>query len=169
MLYSELFCQSNFSFLQGASHPEELIIQANFLGYQALAITDECSVAGVVKAHAAIKEHQLSIKLIIGSMFWLNDELQIVLLCPNRKAYAELCRVITNARRRSEKGEYDLQEWDLMSLKHCYLLWLPTGEEADSNWGHWLVKYHHNRTWLGIQRRLLNNDQDYINHCLSLA
>ena len=53
--YAELFCQSNFSFLQGASHPQELVMQAHFLGYQAIAITDECSVAGVVRAHAPSK------------------------------------------------------------------------------------------------------------------
>ena len=59
MSYAELFCRRNFSFLQGASHPEELVIQADYLGYQALAITDECSVAGVVRAHSAIREHGL--------------------------------------------------------------------------------------------------------------
>ncbi|WP_156499744.1 PHP domain-containing protein, partial [Oleiphilus sp. HI0061] len=74
--YAELFCQSNFSFLEGASHAEELAIQASFLGYQALAITDECSVAGVVKAHTAIKEHQLPIKLIVGSLFRLGKHLE---------------------------------------------------------------------------------------------
>ncbi|MBO9491431.1 error-prone DNA polymerase [Endozoicomonas sp. G2_1] len=168
-MYSELFCQSNFSFLQGASHPEELVIQASFLGYRAIAITDECSVAGVVRAHTAIKEHQLSIKLITGSMFWLNNQLQLVLLCPTRQAYAELCRVITNARRRSEKGDYDLQEWDLMSLKHCFIIWLPTGKDSDGYWGHWLLKHHQPRLWLGVQRRLLNNDGDYLQHCLVLA
>ncbi len=155
--------------MQGASHPEELIIQANFLGYQALAITDECSVAGVVRAYSAIKEHQLAIKLIVGSMFWLNDELQVILLSPNRKAYAELCRVITNARRRSEKGSYQLQEWDLMSVKHCLLIWLPTGKTCDQHWGHWLSQYHQSRLWLGAQRRLLSNDQDYLQHCQLLA
>ncbi|GHG01471.1 error-prone DNA polymerase [Thalassotalea marina] len=169
MQYAELFCQSNFSFLQGASHPEELAIQANFLGYQAIAITDECSVAGVVRAHSAIKEHELAIKLIVGSMFWLNDELQVILLCPHRKAYAELCRVITNARRRSEKGDYALQEWDLMSVKHCFVIWLPTGNVSDEHWGLWLTKYHRPRLWLGMQRRLLHNDQTYIQHNVALA
>ncbi len=101
--YAELFCQSNFSFLEGASHADELMIQASFLGYQALAITDECSVAGIVKAYTAIKEHQLPIKLIAGSLFRL-EELELILLCPHRKAYAELCRLISKARRRAKKG-----------------------------------------------------------------
>ena len=71
MVYAELFCQSNFSFLTGASHPEELVIQADFLRYHAIAITDECSLAGVVRAHTAIKQQQLGIKQIVGSLFQL--------------------------------------------------------------------------------------------------
>ncbi|WP_220347644.1 error-prone DNA polymerase [Thalassotalea euphylliae] len=168
-MYSELFCQSNFSFLEGASHPEELVIQANFLGYHAIAITDECSVAGVVRAHTAIKEHELPIQLIVGSVFSLQGELKVVLLCPSRQAYAELCRIITNARRRTEKGHYDLQEWDLMSLKHCLVIWLPAGKESDYQWGSWLLKHHSSRTWLGVQRQLVHNESAHLTHCLSLA
>ena len=65
--YAELHCVSNFSFLRGASHPEELVARAAALGYAALAITDECSLAGVVRAHVAAKEHKL--KLLIGAGF----------------------------------------------------------------------------------------------------
>lgn len=177
-MYSELFCQSNFSFLEGASHPEELVIQASFLGYQAIAITDECSVAGVVRAYRTIKEKQLPIKLIVGSMFWLESDLQVVVLCPNRQAYAELCRIITNARRRSKKGHYNIQRWDLMSLKHCFIIWLPKVKSIESansinvrdkEWGDWLLKYHKGRFWLGVQRHLLANDSDYLQYCLALA
>ncbi|WP_162063179.1 error-prone DNA polymerase [Vibrio taketomensis] len=169
MPYAELFCQSNFSFLTGASHAEELILQADFLRYHSLAITDECSVAGVVRAHTSIKNHQLGVKLIIGSMFWLNQECQVVLLCPNRQAYAELCRIITNARRRSDKGNYQLSEWDLMSIRHCLVLWLPTAQPHDTKWGQWLTQHHQHRLWLGVQRHLGANDHHYLNHCQSLA
>ncbi|WP_260259344.1 error-prone DNA polymerase [Vibrio intestinalis] len=169
MNYAELFCQTNFSFLTGASHAEELILQSDFLRYKALAITDECSVAGVVRAHTAIKNHQLGVKLIIGSMFWLNQECQVVLLCPNRQAYAELCRIITNARRRSEKGHYQLSEWDLMSVRHCLVIWLPTHQHVDHKWGQWLSQHHQQRLWLGIQRHLGSNDKEYVSHCESLA
>ncbi|EGU30598.1 error-prone DNA polymerase [Vibrio ichthyoenteri ATCC 700023] len=174
MSYAELFCQSNFSFLTGASHAEELILQADFLRYRALAITDECSVAGVVRAHTAIKNHQLGIKLIIGSLFWLNSECQVVLICPNRQAYAELCRIITNARRRSEKGHYQLSEWDLMSIRHCLVIWLPTygntdHKQADHKWGQWLAQHHQHRLWLGVQRHLGSDDQAYLQHCQRLA
>ncbi len=139
MVYAELFCQSNFSFLTGASHPEELVIQADFLRYHAIAITDECSLAGVVRAHTAIKQQQLGIKQIVGSLFQLNDECRFVLLCPNQDAYAELCRIITNARRRSEKGQYKLSEWDVMSARHCLVIWLPSHTERDKHWGNGCV------------------------------
>jgi error-prone DNA polymerase len=168
--YAELFCQSNFSFLYGASHPQELVKQADFLGYHAIAITDECSVAGVARAYTAIKEHELDIKLIIGSLFRFDEELQLVLLCPDRQAYAELCRIITNARRRAPKGEYQLNKWDLRGVKHCLALWLPNGEQKiDDYWGSWLKKHYNNRVWLGYQRHLLANEHRYLEHIEQLS
>ncbi|PMH00493.1 error-prone DNA polymerase [Vibrio lentus] len=167
--YSELFCQSNYSFLEGASHAEELVLQADFLRYKALAVTDECSVAGIVKVHSAIKQHKLSLKQIVGSMFWLNEECQVVLLCPNRKAYAELCRIITNARRRSSKGHYQLSEWDIMSAKHCFILWLPQQKNEDAHWGQWLSQHHSGRLWIGLQRHLKQTDQQYTDYCIELS
>ncbi|WP_122053548.1 error-prone DNA polymerase [Vibrio sp. Evd11] len=167
--YSELFCQSNYSFLEGASHAEELVLQADFLRYKALAVTDECSVAGIVKVHSAIKQHKLSLKQIVGSMFWLNEECQVVLLCPNRQAYAELCRIITNARRRSSKGHYQLSEWDIMSAKHCFILWLPQQKNEDAHWGQWLYQHHSGRLWIGLQRHLKQTDQQYTDYCVELS
>ncbi|MEZ9561427.1 PHP domain-containing protein, partial [Vibrio splendidus] len=167
--YSELFCQSNYSFLEGASHAEELVLQADFLRYRALAVTDECSVAGIVKVHSAIKQHKLSLKQIVGSMFWLNDECQVILICPNRQAYAELCRIITNARRRSSKGHYQLSEWDIMSAKHCFILWLPQQKNEDVHWGQWLSQHHSGRLWIGLQRHLKQTDQQYIDYCVELS
>ncbi|MFA0522843.1 error-prone DNA polymerase [Vibrio sp. 10N.222.52.C3] len=167
--YSELFCQSNYSFLEGASHAEELVLQADFLRYKALAVTDECSVAGIVKVHSAIKQHKLSLKQIVGSMFWLNEECQVVLICPNRQAYAELCRIITNARRRSSKGHYQLSEWDIMSAKHCFILWLPQQKNEDVHWGQWLSQHHSGRLWIGLQRHLKQTDQQYTDYCVELS
>lgn len=169
MQYAELFCQSNFSFLTGASHAEELLLQADFLRYHSIAITDECSVAGVVRAYRAITSNQLNIKLIIGSMFWLNSECQVVLICPTKQAYSELCRVITNARRRSEKGQYQLSEWDLMTVRHCLVIWLPRQQESDRKWGQWLSQHHKHRLWIGLQRHLEANDKAYTQHCEQLA
>lgn len=169
MAYAELFCQSNFSFLEGASHPEELIIQAHYLRYEALAITDECSLAGVVRAYSAIKRHQLSTRLIIGSYFQLSEHLRCLLICPDRTAYAELCRIITNARRRSEKGQYHLTDWDLMSIKHCLVIWLPSHHDEDLQWGTWLKQYHLSRLWIGVQRHLESGESDYLEHCRTLS
>tara|TARA_Y100001934_G_C12349965_1_gene774805 strand:+ start:690 stop:1010 length:321 start_codon:yes stop_codon:yes gene_type:complete len=94
--YSELHCVSNFSFLKGASYPEELVQQAKSLNYSAIALTDECSIAGVVRAHVAAKKYNLP--LIIGSIFSLADGPVIVLLATNRKSYGSLVRLITRAR-----------------------------------------------------------------------
>lgn len=168
--YAELFCQTNFSFLQGASHPEELVSQADFLGYRAIAITDECSMAGVARAYSGIKDNQLGIKLIVGSVLHLGQTLSLLLLCPEHQAYAELCRIITNARRRSEKGQYQLESWDLRSSQHCLAIWLPKGDEQqDQQWGKWLTRQFSGRLWLGCQRHLVANEGRYIEHCKALA
>ena len=82
MFYAELHCLTNFSFQRGASHPEELVARAKELGYSALAITDECSLAGVVRAHIEAKSCELP--LIIGSEFRLDDGLRFVLLATDR-------------------------------------------------------------------------------------
>ena len=110
MGYAELHCLSNFSFLRGASHPEELVERAAELGYAALAITDECSVAGVVRAHGAARERGL--KLIVGSELRLDDGLRCVLLATDRRGYGQLCRLITRGRRAAPKGQYRLLRAD---------------------------------------------------------
>jgi error-prone DNA polymerase len=167
--FAELVCQTNFSFLHGASHPQEMVRQAYFLQYKAIAITDECSMAGIVRAYAEISQHHLPIKMIVGSKFVFNGN-TIVLLCPNKLAYSECCRIITNARRRANKGEYELSEWDLKSIKHCLCIWLPCGNESkDQDWARWLIKHYSGRVWLGIKRWLTANEYEYINHCETLA
>jgi error-prone DNA polymerase len=82
--YAELHCISNFTFLRGASHPEELVVEAARLGYPALALTDECSFAGIVRAHPAARE--LDLKLIVGTELVLIDGLKLVVLVTNREA-----------------------------------------------------------------------------------
>ncbi|MEW9798067.1 error-prone DNA polymerase [Alteromonas sp. CYL-A6] len=159
MRYSELICQSTFSFHTGASSPEELVTTAAFLGYQAIAITDECSVAGIVRAHAEIRRQNLSVKLITGSFFRFSDSLSFVLLCPSQAAYSELCRLITQARRRAEKGQYQLAEWDLRTIKHCLFIWIPTqGEAQNDHWAAWLKSFHQDRLSIAGFRWLDGND-----------
>jgi error-prone DNA polymerase len=101
MAYAELHCVSNFTFLRGASHPWELVQTAASLGYSALAITDECSLAGVVKAY--IEAQNCGLQLIIGAEFKLEGQ-RLIVLVSNRQSYAELSELITLARRRSRKG-----------------------------------------------------------------
>src|SRR3954469_23607221 len=122
--YAELHCLSNFTFLRGASRPEELVERAAELGYTALAITDECSLAGVVRAHVAAKEYKL--KLIVGAEFRLADGPQLVLLAASRESYGDLAQLITTARRRSAKGEYHLEWSDVdCGAGDCLVLWIP--------------------------------------------
>ncbi len=136
--YAELQCATNFSFLRGASHPEELVARAATLGYSALAITDECSLAGVVRAHAEAKNHGLH--LIIGSQFDVHRAdgslaCRLVALAQNREGYGNLCELITLARTRAAKGSYLLAPEDfsapagelahLRGLPDCLLLLAP--------------------------------------------
>src|SRR5215468_9255655 len=100
--YAELHCITNFSFLEGASHPDELVHRAAELGYRALAITDRNSLAGVVRAHVAAKEMQL--KLVIGAELTPADAPMVVLLATDRAAYGRLSRLITIGRRNAPKG-----------------------------------------------------------------
>ena len=102
--YAELHCLSNFSFLRGASHAEELVAQAKELGYTALAITDECSLAGVVRAHSAAKKVG-GVKLLIGAEFTLDCGLRLVLIARNRAGYGRLSRLITRGRRAAREGQ----------------------------------------------------------------
>ena len=122
--FAELHCLSNYSFLRGASHPEEIVKQAVELGYSAIAITDECSFAGLVKAHMAAKS--FGIKLIAGAEFNLQEGFRLILLAPNRSAYGQLSALITKLRRRSPKGEYIASISDFnWGVDECLALWVP--------------------------------------------
>src|ERR1700749_398916 len=110
MSYAELLCLTNFSFQYGASHPRELVERAHELGYQALAIVDECSLAGIVRAHEAAEI--CGLKLIVGAQFRFEGGARGALLAPSHEAYSQICELITKARRRSEKGSYTLARSD---------------------------------------------------------
>ncbi|MCG2577515.1 error-prone DNA polymerase [Dechloromonas sp. XY25] len=152
--YAELHCLSNFTFLRGASHPDELIEQAASLGYTALALTDECSLAGVVRAHQAAKAAGL--KLLIGSEMTTSDGLKLVFLAKNREGYGNLSALITLARRRADKGGYTLQRHDLNAvspngaLPDCLVLWVP-GERASAADGQWLAERFPGRAWIAVE------------------
>ena len=125
--YAELHCLSNFSFLRGASHPEELVERAHAQGYAALAITDECSLCGVVRAHLAAKA--CGLKLVIGSEFTLADGVKLVLLAPDRASYGNLAQLITRGRRNAAKGRYTLTRADVAAQADGLLaLWVPPAD-----------------------------------------
>ncbi|WP_079437335.1 error-prone DNA polymerase [Zoogloea sp. LCSB751] len=124
--FAELCARSNFSFQTGASHPEELVEQAVALGYTALALADECSMAGVVRAYAAWQAHKERLQLIVGTRIQLEDGPQLVLLAENREGYGQLCRLISRGRLATEKGQYRLHRHDLRGgLNSCLALLIP--------------------------------------------
>ena len=168
--YSELHCLSNFSFLRGASHPEELVMQAGKLGYRALALCDECSLAGVVRAHRAARETGLD--LIIGSEFRLENGLQLVLLATDRDSYGRLSVLISRARRRAGKGHYYLRSDDLEQARGCLLIWLAADScpaDAAEEAAGWLASWFTGRAWLGVHRRLDGHDRQRWQHLRTLG
>jgi error-prone DNA polymerase len=149
--YAELHALSNFTFLRGASHPEELVETAAVLGYEALAITDECSMSGIVRAHAAARECGLK-KLIIGSELRLRSGRKLVALAQNKAGYASLCRLITHARRAAEKGSYELTRLDFEEgLPGCLVLWVPDRHLALDVEDHWLRETFRDRLWIAVE------------------
>ena len=101
--YVPLWCKSNFSFLEGASHPDELVEEAHYLGLRAIALTDRDGVYGVIRAFTKAKE--VGVRLIIGAEVTVDDDSNIVLLAMNRAGYANLCRLLTTGRLRCAKGK----------------------------------------------------------------
>jgi error-prone DNA polymerase len=170
-LYAELHCLSNFSFLRGASHPGELVRTAAELGYAGLALTDECSVAGVVRAHAAAKE--LPLKLLVGSELTCIDGLRLVVLVENRQAYAALCGLISRARRAAPKGEYRVGRDDVAEClrAHGLLLWVPSFSEraGDVNAGRWLQERFAGRLWLAVELLNAGNDRRRLRQARALG
>ena len=173
--YAELYCLSNFSFLQGASHAQELVARAVQLGYHALAITDECSLAGVVRAHAVAK--RADFPLIIGAHFHLTQAdgsagPSLLALVRDCEGYGNLSELITMARTRAAKGRYLLTPDDfaapsagfahLRGLPGCLMVLLP-GYPAEAETvrahGAWMAAtFGGERSWIGLN--LLQRAQD---------
>ena len=147
--YAELHCLSDFSFGRGASNAGELFERARACGYLALAITDECSLAGIVRAYQASNE--TGMKLIVGAEFQLDDGPKLVLLCESKQGYAGLCRLITHGRRASGKGTYRLTRADLQDgVPGTLALWMPE-LQPDITHGRWMRTTFGDRTWLAVE------------------
>ena len=154
--YAELHCLSNFSFLRGASHPGELVERAHALGYRALALTDECSLAGAVRAHQAAKEHGLP--LILGSEIALED-CKLVLLATDRRSYGAISSLITTGRRRGKKGRYFLERADLQALhgSGALVLWIDGTDPG------WIAECFRGDAWIAAELHCGPNDRARLN------
>ena len=156
--YAELRCLSNFSFLKGASRPEELVERAKALRYAAIAITDECSMAGIVRAHVQAKA--CNIKLLVGSQFQVESAapFNVVVLACNLQGYGNLCEFITSLRRASEKkGTYRLAVEHLQraDLADCVFVLSPqpgSTPEQLLEIGRWALQHFMGRCWLGVEQ-----------------
>ncbi len=147
--YAELHCLSDFSFGHGASSAGELFDRARRQGYRALAITDECSLAGIVRALEA--SDATGLPLIVGSELTLDDGLKLVLLVESFAGYGTLCQLLTQGRRRSAKGEYSLGREDIAGgLPGLLVLWLPDATPSYGD-GEWLRQHFDGRLWLTVE------------------
>ncbi|GAB3317292.1 error-prone DNA polymerase [Luteimonas notoginsengisoli] len=170
--YAELHCLSDFSFLRGAASAEELFERAKQCGYEALAITDECSLAGIVRALDAAET--VGVHLVVGAEFRLDDGLRLVLLVENRAGYSQLCRLITVARRAAEKGEYRLGRADVErqafdeGATGLFAMWLP-GAEPDPDEGGWLRRIFGDRAHLAVELHRERDDAARLAQLLALA
>ncbi|WP_321935214.1 error-prone DNA polymerase [Paraburkholderia sp. J8-2] len=181
--YAELFCFSNFTFLRGASRGEELVNRAAKLGYAGLAITDECSLAGIVRAHVQAKQENLP--LVIGSFFRLSNRdgspaFSLILLAQNREGYGNLSELISLARMRAPKGSYFLTPDDiarpekthahLRGVPECLALLVPdfpSNEDILASQIEWLRTTFPERAWVALtlhQRAMDDMHRGVVEH-----
>jgi error-prone DNA polymerase len=172
--YAELRCLSNYSFLRGASWPEELVQRAHEMGYSALALTDECSLAGVVRAHTEAKE--CGLKLLIGSQFKVEGALEctLTLIACNINGYGNLSQFITKLRRCSEKGTYHLTLDNITGaeLTDCVVLMSPDRLLDPSQLqtlGVWLLQQFMGRCWLSVEQLRSLDDEVWLYHMTELS
>src|SRR6266446_7867764 len=127
--YAELQVTTNFSFLRGAAHPDELVVTAAALGHQAIAITDRNSFAGIVRAHHAAK--QVEIRLVVGCRLDMRDGTSLLAFPEDRAAYGRLTRLLTLGKRRAPKGECHLDYADVVAYGEGQILVVVPPEEDD--------------------------------------
>ena len=171
--YAELHCLSEFSFLRGVGSAEELFARAQQCGYEALAVTDECSLAGIVRAMEASEASGL--KLIVGSEFTLDCGMKLVLLVQDMAGYTRLCRLITTARMGdAKKGTYRLRRGDIEALHAqdgidgLFALWCPA-RVPDAGEGAWLRGLFGGRAWLVVELHREGDDAARLELLLALA
>ncbi|MDB6164047.1 MAG: dnaE2 [Xanthomonadaceae bacterium] len=170
--YAELHCLSDFSFGHGASSAGELFTRAQQQGYRALAITDEASLAGIVRALEASRA--TGVPLIVGSEITLDNAsekpgLKLVLLVENAIGYGTLCRLLTQGRRRSVKGGYSLTRSDIDNgLPGLLVLWVPDATPSPAD-GQWLKQRFDGRLWLAVELHRGADDAHRLQALLALS
>jgi len=172
--YAELHCLSDFSFLRGASSAEGLFARALHCGYEALAITDECSLAGIVRGLEASRATKL--KLIVGSEFTLICGLKCVVLVETLHGYTRLCELITIARRAASKGMYRLARQEVERVlggdgpdaSGLFALWLPS-RVPDETQGRWLQQVFGPRAHLAVELHREQDDAARLQQLLAVA
>ena len=173
--YAELHCLSDFSFLRGAASAEELFLRAVECGYEALAITDECSLAGIVRAFEASNATRL--KLVVGSEFTLVCGTKLVLLVERQCGYTRLCELITRGRRGdAKKGDYRLERADVEALvagidpevSGLFALWIP-GREPDATQAQWLHGVFGARAFIAVELHRETHDAARLRQLLDMA
>jgi error-prone DNA polymerase len=169
MEYTELQVTTNFSFLRGASHPEEVVEQAAVLGYKEIAITDRNSLAGIVRAHAAAKK--AGIRIIVGCRLDLVEGLSLLAYPTNIKAYSQLCNLLTIGNRRAEKGECHLYKADVYDhAADMKFIVLPPEElnelfDFNPSFANSLKEYYEvlgNNLYIAANRRYHGDDSKYL-------
>ncbi|KAF1687983.1 error-prone DNA polymerase [Pseudoxanthomonas broegbernensis] len=164
--YAELHCLSDFSFLRGAATAKQLFRRAKACSYAALAITDECSLAGIVRAFEAAQE--TGVPLIVGSEFTLTDGTKFVLLVEDQAGYETLCVLITLGRHGAKKSEYRLMREDFdRPLPGLLALWVP-GSRPDPEQGYW-VRRTFSHAWLAVELHRDRDDVARLRELLALA
>ncbi|QNR96893.1 error-prone DNA polymerase [Stenotrophomonas sp. 169] len=172
--YAELHCLSDFSFLRGAASAEALFVRAKQCGYEALAITDECSLAGIVRGLEASRA--TGVALIVGSEFVLECGLKLVLLVENQRGYVRLCELITAGRRAAGKGRYRLARQDVERVLGgaadaelgLFALWVP-GAQPDAEQARWMQKVFVQRTWLAVHLHRERDDAARLAQLLAVS
>src|ERR1700730_2015192 len=176
MSYVELQVTSNFSFLRGASHTEELIEQAAAYGYKEIAITDRNSFAGIVRAHVAAKKNNL--RLIPGCRLDLLDGPSLLAYPTNENGYSQLCNLLTTGNWRTEKGKCDLYKADVYQhSKDIKFIVLPPAElnqifDFDDSFKKVLHEYKdafNENLYIGASRYYHGNDAKYLYRIAQLS
>ena len=176
MSYTELQITTNFSFLRGASHPEELVEQAALLGYKEIAITDRNTLAGIVRAHTAGKKS--GIRVIPACRIDLLDGPSLLAYPTDLAAYSRLSNLLTKGNLRAEKGECHLYKADVFEhaegLKFIILPPESLNEafDFDDTFKNALIEYHFalgNNLYIGSQRYYLGNDAKYLHRIYELS